>query len=420
MTGCCAHGCQNGQDPEAKQTFAIPDNPRMKRKWYDALNRNFDLSAAMTALRVCTKHFEPECFVPDELNLDHQKKPRKKKKLEPWAVPTLSLSSRVLIDQTLKHYLDYKTRYVETSLKAATNLSLKWHSYSLLSSKINVKIKCLHCNFEWPFNDFKGLADLNDHFGGDHPELVKDIWYKCSIRDIYHPTNNCHWLADRSKDFQVYQAQKQGIKRAKRMKIINDLRCPYCEMSNFIYPSYLENHIASKHTFRCSTCEFSAVTKEQLLKHTMDMHFTVLDAKKLKMITSQTMISCSVPNCNFKTKHCRGFQGLPTTKVIAIKDDIEKQRAKWIKLLGLEGIKYPRICFRHFKKTDFVQRAKLKENTLPSQNLPPINIRIKTEPFIKEEHLEPQPFIKEEPMELQPLKVKEEPSEADPLSILGI
>ena len=122
MTGCCAHGCQNGQDPEAKQTFAIPDNPRMKRKWYDALNRNFDLSAAMTALRVCTKHFEPECFVPDELNLDHQKKPRKKKKLEPWAVPTLSLSSRVLIDQTLKHFLDYKTRYVETSLQGGSYL----------------------------------------------------------------------------------------------------------------------------------------------------------------------------------------------------------------------------------------------------------------------------------------------------------
>ena len=81
--------------------------------------------------------------------------------------------------------------------------------------------------------------------------------------------------------------------------------------------------------------------------------------------------------------------------------------AKCVELLGLEGFKYPRICFRHFKKKDFLQTGKLKANTLPSQNLPPKSVKLKTEPqlFIKKEPMDMQP-IKDEPMGIQPLESK--------------
>ena len=90
------------------------------------------------------------------------------------------------------------------------------------------------------------------------------------------------------------------------------------------------------------------------------------------------------------------------------------------KRCGLEGIKHPRICFRHFKKKDFLQTGKLKANALPSQNLPPKIVKIQTKPqyFIKKEPLETQP-ITEQPMEIQPLEIKEEPSESE-FAILGI
>ena len=62
----------------------------------------------------------------------------------------------------------------------------------------------------------------------------------------------------------------------------------------------------------------------------------------------------------------------------------------------------------------------MKANALPSQNLPPKIVKIKTKPqyFIKKEPLEMQP-ITEQPMEIQPLEIKEEPSESE-FAILGI
>ena len=95
MTVCYVIGCKSGSitlRKESKtssiQTFPLPNDPKMKRKWYNALNRNLDFSAAP---RVCARHFESRCFIPDGLNIDKQGRPRKKKKLQPWAEPTLFL-----------------------------------------------------------------------------------------------------------------------------------------------------------------------------------------------------------------------------------------------------------------------------------------------------------------------------------------
>ena len=62
----------------------------------------------------------------------------------------------------------------------------------------------------------------------------------------------------------------------------------------------------------------------------------------------------------------------------------------------------------------------MKANALPSQNLPPKSVKLKTEPqlFIEKEPMDMQP-IKDEPMGTQPLEIKEEPSESE-FTILGI
>ena len=93
MPTCAVPGCNNGGGAaygaaEKVSTFALPKAPVQKREWIERLNRE---GITPENSRVCEVHFEKECFLPPEENVDPRGKPLKRKALKPGAMPSLFL-----------------------------------------------------------------------------------------------------------------------------------------------------------------------------------------------------------------------------------------------------------------------------------------------------------------------------------------
>ena len=114
MPYCAAVSCQSGtgrKNVEKYQFFQLPDALKFKglrSQWLQRLGRDF---TPTQHTRVCAKHFKPSDFVPDKENLDCKGKPKKKKSLKSYAIPSLFL--RPQTD-------DSQQRSSNTSKKAAT------------------------------------------------------------------------------------------------------------------------------------------------------------------------------------------------------------------------------------------------------------------------------------------------------------
>ena len=94
-TVCCVVSCHTGNESrqaEKLQTFPFPKDVKLRNKWLKKINRDFSSTGGQTpSHRVCSRHFLPECFVPDEENIDGRGRLRKNRRLKNQAVPTLHL-----------------------------------------------------------------------------------------------------------------------------------------------------------------------------------------------------------------------------------------------------------------------------------------------------------------------------------------
>jgi len=96
MPYCLVVGCKGGSKNFPCQTFPLPkigDGTGMRKKWLQLLNRDFIPSPYS---RICEKHFEDDCFVSKEKNVNVKNDPKTKRTLKPNAIPTLHLKNPVL------------------------------------------------------------------------------------------------------------------------------------------------------------------------------------------------------------------------------------------------------------------------------------------------------------------------------------
>ena len=86
MVGCSVGPCKGGNTGKSEfQSFTFPKGA-MREKWIQQINReNFVPGEYST---VCERHFQERDFGP---NKDKRGRKYKKKKLKPWAYPTLNL-----------------------------------------------------------------------------------------------------------------------------------------------------------------------------------------------------------------------------------------------------------------------------------------------------------------------------------------
>ena len=85
---CTIVGCRTGYKGQNKglQTFQLPKSKHLRELWLQKINReNFTPSNSTV---VCERHFRVIDFVPDHENLDYRRRPKKKKKLKPSAIPS--------------------------------------------------------------------------------------------------------------------------------------------------------------------------------------------------------------------------------------------------------------------------------------------------------------------------------------------
>ena len=89
MPSCAVVGCQTGYyKSNAKyQLHLFPKGEDLRKAWIECLNRS-DYVYKPTH-RICSKHFLPSAFVPDEENVDKKGRKRKRQNLKQRAVPTL-------------------------------------------------------------------------------------------------------------------------------------------------------------------------------------------------------------------------------------------------------------------------------------------------------------------------------------------
>ena len=117
-------GCKNGSKNFPCQTFPLPkigDGTGMRKKWLQILNRDFIPSPYS---RICEKHFEDHCFVPQEQNLNVKNDPKTKKTLKPNAFPTLHLKNPTLtVGRPSKNSSkDKDSKQKDTSEKPCTSI----------------------------------------------------------------------------------------------------------------------------------------------------------------------------------------------------------------------------------------------------------------------------------------------------------
>ena len=102
---CEVVGCTT-RDGKEFQLFPIPKTPKTRETWLMRINRaNFkpELDKRYT---VCSKHFKPEDFVPEDQNVDSKGRKRKKPQLKKLAAPSLYMRPTKEVKE-----LDKKTRH---------------------------------------------------------------------------------------------------------------------------------------------------------------------------------------------------------------------------------------------------------------------------------------------------------------------
>ena len=99
MPGCAVYGCRVGYNAlnGDYQLHCFPKREDMKKEWIERMNReNYKNKPGH---RICSKHFEEDCFVRDLLNVDKQNRKRKLRRLKPKAIPTLYMKGGEAVDE---------------------------------------------------------------------------------------------------------------------------------------------------------------------------------------------------------------------------------------------------------------------------------------------------------------------------------
>ena len=95
MPTCAIWGCNNGSGRETqredgkKRLFFQYKHTEAKKEWRERINRENYTPTNNTI--ICEEHFTEDAYVPDEENVDSQKRKRKLRRLKPKAYPTRNL-----------------------------------------------------------------------------------------------------------------------------------------------------------------------------------------------------------------------------------------------------------------------------------------------------------------------------------------
>ena len=91
MPTCAITGCKsgNGHESDKVQAFSFPSESRLKNEWISSISRKNYVVTKNT--RVCEKHFKHSDFVPQSENKDSRGRNKLKRKLQPFAVPSIDL-----------------------------------------------------------------------------------------------------------------------------------------------------------------------------------------------------------------------------------------------------------------------------------------------------------------------------------------
>ena len=92
MPVCAIVGCNSGSPRYKGEKYTLHSFPKItsvKNDWTERINRVGFVPTNSSC--VCSKHFTPECYLPDEENVDDHGRKRKKPFLKERAVPTLYL-----------------------------------------------------------------------------------------------------------------------------------------------------------------------------------------------------------------------------------------------------------------------------------------------------------------------------------------
>ena len=90
MTVCIVNGCNtNTRNDKSVGTVKLPLDSKLREKWLKSINRIDHKPTYQSS--VCLKHFHISDFVPDSENLDSHGRRRKKRRLQPYAIPRLDV-----------------------------------------------------------------------------------------------------------------------------------------------------------------------------------------------------------------------------------------------------------------------------------------------------------------------------------------
>eukprot|EP00794_Sanderia_malayensis_P007394 gene7394-8214_t len=90
MVGCAVNGCRNRQfKGSGIHFFSFPSDPEQKRIWVDKINRK-DYEPTVHS-RVCSLHFEDNCFEKDPAVLKSIDWKLNRPKIKQFAVPSIRL-----------------------------------------------------------------------------------------------------------------------------------------------------------------------------------------------------------------------------------------------------------------------------------------------------------------------------------------
>ena len=92
MPSCLAPLCQSGRGKEKGEAkihlFTFPDDKFIRCRWIRQLRKDPKRWQPGKSARLCSLHFEPQCFVSADLNRDKRGRPLKTPALKKDAVPT--------------------------------------------------------------------------------------------------------------------------------------------------------------------------------------------------------------------------------------------------------------------------------------------------------------------------------------------
>ena len=97
MPKCVVLNCKNGYDSQKENTpinlrwFILPKSPALRGRWLFQIHREDEKKFDNKNARICSSHFRPEDFLPEEQNRDNQGRKRKRRNLCPGAVPTINM-----------------------------------------------------------------------------------------------------------------------------------------------------------------------------------------------------------------------------------------------------------------------------------------------------------------------------------------